>query len=544
MTSKALLVVAFAALLVPAPAAQSNGNPAIDVSLGALDSLQILGRTGSFPNGTNGFAMATTSCNKGSVDVDWLKAMDPNHPMISFLLARDDGVRMEQISDRSWVKHGFFALTQSLCDTCQGGDPLNGTFLGVGCSDTYTTSTNGDRVSLGPPDEIDPWLGDWNPVCSFFDRGDPPAAPPLDCDGVMSFNFIQAFQYGPTEHRVVVDDAALIDNGPESFYYQAQYTVRTEVESERGNNLGWREFAPSWNGFGWNLPVQSLLAHGSVLDGWSGASVTSNTNGGDDGRLYVAVKVTGPVDGFYHYEYAVHNRDNSRAVDALRIPACADAQVLNAGFHDVDTALADWSFTRNPSELVWSTTTNPLEWNTIYNFWFDSDAAPIDGVGVVLDAFRPGPGAGSVTVSTRAPTGLFNVDLGPGCSDGTPPSLFAVGSPARATLGNGTFGLQSKGNTPFTLVAFLFTPIGASIDVGGGCFSYVALQFLKVKLRGTNASGVASMSLPIPGDPSLEGVDVSFQLMEFDPLGGPFADDYDLSNGQRVRIGDGIPSCP
>ena len=531
-----------AVVVLAAPAvAQSNGNPAIDVELGILGGLSELGRVGSFPNGTSGFAMATTSCNKGSATVPWLAPMDPDHPFISFLMARDDGVRMQQISDRSFVKHGFFALANSQCDPCQGGSP-QGLFLGLGCSDTYQTGTNGNRNWLGPPDEIDPWLGGWDPVCSYFDAGDPATIAPFDCDGVDSL-FPGGFN--GVKNRVEVLDIDLIDNGPERFYYQSQYTIRREIEANRGNNTGYREFQPTLVGGNWQTSNLSPLTHGSVLNEWTGADISSNTNGGDDGRLIVGVKVTGPVNGIYHYEYAIHNRDNSRGVDSFRIPTCSDALVTNVGFSDVDRQPNDWSFVNTGSELQFSTTDNPLKWNSIFNFWFDSDAAPVDGVNVQLDQHLPGPGAASVAVSTRVPTGLFNVNLGPGCSDGTPPELFAVGSPPRATLGNATFGLETTGNAPSTVVLFLFTPLGGTgVDVGSGCFSYLAPQFLKIKVRGTDTGGVGSLNAPIPNDGGLEGIDVNFQVMEFDPLGGPFLVDYDLSNGTRVRIGDSIPTCP
>jgi hypothetical protein len=148
--------------------AQANTDPQIDLKLAAIDDLRALGREGAFPNGINGCAFATTACNEGTRQISWQQAMDPDHPFITFLLAREHEGRFEQISDRSYVKHGFFALSSSFCGSCQGTD---GTVLGLGCSDTYSVGNNGDNFWLGPPDEIDPWRGEWDPVCSHFDRG-------------------------------------------------------------------------------------------------------------------------------------------------------------------------------------------------------------------------------------------------------------------------------------------------------------------------------------------------------------------------------------
>ena len=56
---------------------------------------------------------------------------------------------------------------------------------------------------------------------------------------------------------------------------------------------------------------------------------------------------------------------------------------------------------------------NSLDWNTFYNFYFDSDAAPVAGL-VDIDQARPGPGGITVDVATTVP-GLLGTDyLGAG----------------------------------------------------------------------------------------------------------------------------------
>src|SRR6185503_10001222 len=133
---------------------------------------------------------------------------------------------------------------------------------------------------------------------------------------------------------------------------------------------------------------------------------------------------------------------------ALRIPICPEARVRNLGFSDIDQdAGNEWTAAVVGNEIVFSGASNPLEWNTIFNFWFDCDAAPLAGA-LALDQAAPGAGLASVPVTSSAPLGLFNVYLGAGCAFGTPPTLHAVGTPARATLGNATFALRSTGNAP------------------------------------------------------------------------------------------------
>ena len=386
-----------------AAAAQSNAIPGTDVKLGALGPTQVFTHQGTFPNGLISFAVATTSCNVGSVNVPWEAAMDPDHPFIAFMVARESGGRFVQISDRSYVKHGFFALSNNQCTPCQ--NPSNGTFLGVGCSDTYSTSNNGDNYWLGPPDEIDPWLGTWNPVCSHFDAGEPDVGPPNNCNGLRSLTSSQAAALGPVGHRVQIQDADLNVPGAD-FWVAGAYIIEGEPAANRNNNLGSRQLLVSWNGSTWSTSTSGSLVEGSILQRWSGASVQSATNAFDDGRLWVGSKVTDLGGGLWRYEYAVHNQDNHRGVGALRVPTAPGALVTNAGFRDVDAdAGNDWSAQHIGNEFVFSTGSDPLNWNTIYNFWFDCDVPPLTGGQVALDQFLGGTGAGAVIVTADTPGG-------------------------------------------------------------------------------------------------------------------------------------------
>ncbi len=387
-----LAAIAALALLAPLGSAQSNTISGLDVSLGFLDGLDDEGRTGTFPNGRNGFAMSTTSCNVGTVEALWQSPMDPDHPFICFIMTRESGGRMVQISNYSRVKHGFFALSSNQCNLgCAGTD---GTRLGIGCSDTYGIGTNASRNYLGPPEEIDPWLGEWNRTCSLFDGP--------DCDNQRDY-----FGSEPNgvNGRVEVEDSDL-DVAGANFYYYSLYVVEHEAESNRGNNHGWHQTNIAWNGSSYNVnPINSGTPnYGSVLDAWSGATVHSNTNGSADGRYYVA-SLTTPAGPNTHYEYAVHNRDNARAMDSFRVPIAPGTVVTNFGFHDVDqNAGNDWTASVIGNEVVFSTTTNPLMWNSIFNFWFDADSSPVVS-GIALDQHFGGGGSSVVMVNGEVPGG-------------------------------------------------------------------------------------------------------------------------------------------
>jgi hypothetical protein len=192
-----------------------------------------------------------------------------------------------------------------------------------------------------------------------------------------------------------------------SYWFYARYFIRGEAESLRDDNGGSRAFTPSWTGNSWDLSPSGGMKPGSILRRWTGADVQSNTNGGDDGRVYVGVTVTGPdANGLWHYEFAIHNRDNARGLDAFTLPTRPGAQILNAGFRDIDVDPAnDWTLTVASTSVSWSTADAPLEYNTIYNFWFDSDAAPSSQSRALLDAFRGGPGLDFLDVATTAPLG-------------------------------------------------------------------------------------------------------------------------------------------
>ena len=510
--------------LAPMADAQPNQEPGKDVSLGILGGIYRMGRTGSYPNGTCGLAMSTTSCNVGSIDLPWLAPMNPDHPFIGFLVVRDEGDRMVQVSDRSYVKHGYYALSSSQCSTCL--HPSNGDFLGIGCSDTYGTGSNGSDTYLGPAEEINPWTGFWDPVCSHFDRGEPPASPPFDCDGSRS----SINPADPLGHIIHVRDSAFQPAG--NYYFSAHYVLRGEPDNVRENNWGSRYFSPSWTGSSWNISVPSegsgnTKVDGSVLNRWSGASVTSATNGDDDGRVYLGVKTTNLGGGIYHYEYALHNRDNARGISSFSIPVCPGAAVTNESFRDID-ALAgnDWTVTRTTTDLVFSTTNNPLGWNSIFNFSFDAAAPPGGNVSALLGQHDTGPGFDQFQLTTIAPMGATTqVDLGYATlgADGLYSELRTCGD--LTSSGNGHLVLRFA--QPSTLAYFVFSLVSTPIPLWDSVLVPNPIQLL-VPLA-TDPNGAVTFQVPGGKGP----VDVYVQYLTADatkPRGFAF------SNGLKIFL--------
>jgi hypothetical protein len=365
-----------------------------DVKLGILDSIQQAGHEGTYPNGTAGLTMSTTSCNVGTVDVPWLAPMQEDHPLIHMALYRLKDGRFEQVGV-SWMKHGFFALSSSQCTPCQ--HPSNGTFLGVGCSDTYGPGNNQDRNYLGPRSEVDPFLGTWECTGSHFAGGQPDCVRRHTGSG-----------HGPVDHRLQVQDADLGDTGAE-YFYESYYVVRND--GNKTNNWGSRRCTMSWNGSAWSFTTPSSnnpLIEGPALGRWGDQQTTINV-AADDGEVMLAVVATDLGNGVWHYEYALLNQDSDRELRSFSLPVVGVSGIANLSFHDNDAdAGNDWQVTLDSSTLTWSTETydqnpnaNSLVFGYMFNFRFDAEAPPA-AMDATLGIFKPGTGT-EVPAATTAP---------------------------------------------------------------------------------------------------------------------------------------------
>jgi hypothetical protein len=466
--------------------AQSNAIPGLDVRAYDIGDIGVYGRRGAaYPNGDLGFGIGHSFCNAGTANITWVASgaggvMLGNFPRIAYLLARESGGRMVQISGKSHMKHSRFPFNFSSgpCAPCNLG---SGSAMFPGCSDTYGSGGNIDRMVLGPSTEIDPWLGTWNMVGSYFDRGDPAVSGPAATDSVQSLTSAMTSAFDAVKNRVEVREADLAGGG--RFFAQIQLNVVGEPSANRSNNTASRPCNITWNGSAWNASMTGSSSNGSVLMQWSGALMGIGQNGLDDGRFLVAVKVTGPTAGIYHYEYAVHNLDNNRGAAALHIPMPAAATVSNSGFRDIDTnPLNDWTFVRGTNEVVFNAAAgNPVDWNTIYNFWFDATQAPPLGP-VTIDQARIGPGALSVVVDPTLPTGLSPAStssLGVGCG-GCRSALYEFFSqPTSFDLANSSMTLAFNGTNYSASVGTLpmVPPTGTPLALGDDTEVNVTLPF-------------------------------------------------------------------
>jgi hypothetical protein len=520
--------IAASLLFTLALAAQSNVVTGLDGRLTSISNFSVVGS-----NTTHvGCAAQNDMCNPGTVTIPWYAAgnggqMQENHPKFGFMVCRELNGRFEQISDRSFCKHAFTSVNGSGgCGTCQ--NPGTGSVMGINCTDACAVQHNGDRFWLGPADEIDPWLGTWNHVGSFFDQGVPNVGSPGNNDGVRS-----PINIGDSvTNRVTIEKADLGLAGA-AYFYQIHLIHQGEGLGNRHDNLMSRpvRFTPSGSTF--TSADNGGPTLGCILGRWTGATVTSGSNGQDDGRFFVGVKVTGPVAGLYHYEYAIHNVDNSRGGAALRIPVCSNAAVTNLAFRDIDdNALNDWTATVGGGEIVFmAPASNPQNWNTVYNFSFDCPVQPSLGP-VTIDEARVGPGALSLSITTRTPNGGLVetstiTQLGSGC--GVPTTqLFAATGPSVPNP-NFAFVVISAPNAGMILA---FSSGTASLPMGPFCTQYLDPQSLGVHgfLVGS-PSGVTMVPMPIPA--GLQPFTLNFQVAQF-ITGGPVLGAFGLSNGLQI----------
>lgn len=536
-----ILLAAFPLLAASLVQAQTNTIPGVDLALTEVRSFTYFGSEGQYPTGRSGFAMTTDVCNVGSVDVPWFEAFRRSnaqytseyHPFYAFLVARENNGRFEQISDWSFVKHGFFSLNDPNCGQCQ--NPGTRDFLGPNCSDVYSVFNNSSRFHLGPASEIDPWTGSWSLFGSHFDVGEPASAP----DGQRSLTSTQTRAFNDVHHRVEIDDADLDVTGAQ-YYYGAMVLTQGEDGSLKADNVRHREFVPSWNN-GWNVSTVSPSQTDVILQRWSGATVTHGQNGQDDGRFYVGVVVAGPTDGMWHYEYAILNRDNKRGGAQFRLPICPNANVANLWFGDIDSDPSnDWAASVQGSEIVFASHGgNFHEWNTIFNVAFDSDAAPVQGM-ASIDQARMGPGALSVSVPTTVPGSLPNVIVGVGCGSPQAPTLWANDI---ATIPNPAFSLTVQAQPGAGLFAFNSLQ-EVQVPLAMGCTQYLDPQWLETWGFGlADAAGRLVIPIAVPNAPALEGLDMTWQVAEVAP-GGPVLGTFQVSHGLRIRVGNSRSHCP
>jgi hypothetical protein len=391
--------------------------PGPDVIVGDLEDVAQF----DAPVGTQvGLAIGTDSCNNGDQPINWLALPNTDHPVVPQNLYRMSGgatnnERFEQIG-QSWMKHTFFALQDSVCGSCDTSPPCNpGPELCPGCSDPYTSGLNGDQTSIGSRAWVNPFTG------SF-----PSTA-----------NNHSGHSHNGVSHRILVETSDLIpaQNTGASYFGEAAYVSPHEytwcqshpTQCNMFNNYSYRRFSVSGGPTFFNFsPGGSTVRMQPAIQAWATTSATVNQiepDPGNDGIWLMGYKITGPVAGIWHYEYALFNMNLDRGIQSFSVPLNAGVNVSNIGFHappqhpgwahdgtqgDAGYSSAPWSVTQAAGSITWNTETfaqnqnaNAIRWGTLYNFRFDADQPP-QAANATVGFFKTGS---PMMVAIQAPAG-------------------------------------------------------------------------------------------------------------------------------------------
>jgi hypothetical protein len=376
------------------------------------------------PVGTQvGLAIGTDSCNNGDQPINWFALPQTDHPLVPQNLYRMSGgvtndERFEQIG-QSWMKHTFLALEDFVCGTCNTSGCQTGSHLCPGCSDPYVSGLNGDQNSIGSRAWVNPFTG------SFPSNA----------------NDHSGHAHNGVSHRILVETSDLMPSGnPGATYFgEAAYISPHEytwcqshpAECNMFNNFSYRQFSVTGGPTFFNFSaVSSTVRMQPAIQAWvaTGATVQqAEPDPGNDGIFFVGYKVTGPTAGVWHYDYAVFNMNLDRAIQSFEVVFPGfPPNLSNIGFHappqhpgwahdgtegDAGYSSTPWTFTLNgpppfPNSAVWNCETfaqnqnaNAIRWGTLYNFRFDSPAAPATSTANIA-FFKTGA---SVAVEIQAP---------------------------------------------------------------------------------------------------------------------------------------------
>ena len=372
-----------------------------DVIVGAIPDISKYGSVVSGGQTIMAYAIGTTSCNIGDELLDWYASPDNRHPFITQNIYRIKGGRIQQIG-LGWGKHGFVALQDSLCGPCTPAP--SGTWLGIGCSDPYSSGLNGSQSGLGTRSEV-------NAATGYF-PGTPNAGMPAAPATIGRRIQVNAVDLNPA-----------LNTGA-TYLVEGQYIHSGDAaRSNDNNNASWRAATVgSLTSGAYTITLTGpTVQQQPAINAWraADAAVTLvNADVADDGRFILGYKVSQNPNGSWHYEYAVQNFSSDRSGRSFEVPLPVNAGVSNIGFSDVFYHSGDpydgtnWTVTTSGGAIRWTGPThatspngNALRFSTIYNFWFDANVPPTAG-NAALGLFKPGAAgaANSIAIAAQVPT--------------------------------------------------------------------------------------------------------------------------------------------
>jgi hypothetical protein len=427
----------------PAQNVPSIFTPGPDIVAGNMDDLEQFGSVGT----TRGLATGLTSCNHGDQLIGYFAIPGTDHPVVAQNLYRMSGGsgnndRFEQIG-QSWVKHTFGAKQADDCNYgCQPGGDFS--HLGVGCTDTYLSSQSADQSLLGSRAWINPYTGVF-PSNARDHTGHVHTA-------VSHMMIVESADLNPASNPGATYYAELVYATPDEFTWCQAHPGQCNMS----NNASYLQYSVSGTTNFTFFQVGDPEREKAAITAWAGATIQMiEPDPGNDGRAFVAYKVTGPVGGVYHYEYAIYNLNLDRGIQSfsvprLLVPSAGDSAdgigpEENVGFHgppqqpgfpndgtqnNAGYSSAPWTFTSGAQSLTWNSETfaqnqnaNAIRWGTLYNFRFDSTTAPTTsnatigffktGAPITVQVMGPQPIGGPVHMMSGTVVYCSNPSLNP-----------------------------------------------------------------------------------------------------------------------------------
>jgi hypothetical protein len=493
--------------------------PGPDAIVGDLPSLIQAGNNGS----QVGLMMATDICNNGNVQVNWFQLPETDHPVIPQNLYRmsggpDNFQRFEQIG-QSWVKHAIVPLQQNACGFgCIAAS--DSAHLGVGCSTADSASANALQSGLGSR----AWL---NPFTGIF-----PA----------TANSHTGHTHDGTAHRILVNanDLSTTMNQGATYFAEAQVVTPHEYawcQSHAGecnmfNNASYRQFlVAGTTSFSFSA-VGSTTRMTPAINAWPGATIlTIEPAPGVDGRAFLAYKVTGPVAGIYHYEYAIYNQNLDRGIQSFSVPrvlipglSSAELGEQNVEFHappqhpgfandgtqgNAGYSSAEWTFNAGAASLTWSTETfaqnanaNAIRWGTLYNFRFDINISPTasnatvgffkTGSPIVVPIQGPRPVGGPSPTPEITPTPTTTPTLTPTPTPSSTPTTTPTATPTPTptpTPSPSASPSSTPSAQPLNLSTRMRVQPGDNAAIGGFIITGSAPKYVLLRAIGPSLTG-------------------------------------------------------
>ncbi len=332
--------------------------------------------------GIRAYALGSETCNIGDSNLLWTNYGTPALAMNAYRLHNG---RLMQIG-LGFCKTACCAAAGSGCGSCNGA---GGSVLGAGCKDVYGSSYNGIQSHLAPRSAINGYTA----VISPFSQ----------VSGDTIFRRLQVAQTDLTTSTFVGS----------LYFVEGAYMATDDASS--GNAMNNNTYMPvTVNQSTWEMTasggavsgvpaIRAWRDHGLGMNQVDPSVSVFSVNVPQEGRFWVAVKVTSLGGGNYLYDYAIYNMNSDRSGGSFSIPRANGVTISGVGFHDVDYhsgepySNTDWVSNvaassvewRSPQTFAQNANTNALRWGTMYNYWFVANSAPTTG-SATLGLFKPG----------------------------------------------------------------------------------------------------------------------------------------------------------